>query len=99
MAKNHVKGIIIVGVTQTGKKSTSSTPFEFPKEDKLDGVVLLGFKNKFTHSLAQMVFLSQFPLKTGSVQVALTKSYQKLLERPPVPSLKSFQVNEAVKVS
>ena len=69
MAKNHVKGIIIVGVTQTGKKLTSSTPFEFPKEDKLDGVVLLGFKKKITHSLAQMVFLSQFPLKTGSVQV------------------------------
>ena len=68
MAKNHVKKIIIVGVTQPEKKLTSSTLLEFPEEDKLDGVVLLGLKKK-TPLLAQMVFLSQFPLKTGSVQV------------------------------
>ena len=73
LAKNHVKGIIIVGVTQTGKKLTSSTPFEFPKEGKLDGVVLLGLKKKMAPLLAQMVFLSQFPLKTGSVQVVVEK--------------------------
>ena len=46
MAKNHVKGIIIVGVTQPEKKLTSSTLLEFPKEDKLDGVTLLGFTKK-----------------------------------------------------
>jgi len=65
LAKNHVKGIIIVGVTQTGKKSTSSTPFEFPEEDKQDGAALMGLKN--TPFLAQWYFLSQFPLKNGSV--------------------------------
>ena len=50
MAKNHVKGIVIVGVTQPEKKLTSSTLLEFPKEDKLGGAVLLGFaiKNDFT---------------------------------------------------
>jgi hypothetical protein len=71
LAKNHVKGIIIVGVTQPGKKLTSSTLLEFPEEDKLDGVVLLGFTKKKSTLLAQMVLLSKFPLKTGSVQVVL----------------------------
>ena len=44
MAKNHVKEIIIVGVTQP--ESTSSTLLEFPEDDKLDGVALLGFTKK-----------------------------------------------------
>ena len=70
MAKNHVKGIIIVGVTQPEKKITSSTLLEFPEEDKLDGVALLGITKKKLTFLARMVLLSKFPLKTGSVQVA-----------------------------
>ena len=60
LAKNHVKGIIIVGVTQTGKKSTSSTPFEFPEEDKLDGVVLLGLKKKIRLYLPKWYFYRSF---------------------------------------
>ena len=75
MAKNHVKGIIIVGVTQPEKKLTSSTLLEFPEEDKLDGVVLLGFTKKKLTLLAHMVLLSKFPLKTGSVQAVLRYSY------------------------
>ena len=82
MAKNHVKGIIIVGVTQPEKKLTSSTLLEFPEEDKLDGVVLLGFTKKKSTLLAQMVLLSKFPLKTGSVQVAVVKVKPQILVNP-----------------
>ena len=70
MAKKHVKGIIIVGVTQTGKKSTSSTPFEFPEEDKQDGVDLLGLNKKYAPSCPNGIFIA-VSAKNGSVQVAV----------------------------
>ena len=67
LAKNHVKGIIIVGVTQPEKKILGSS--RVPRRGQARRRDLLGVHEKKSTLLAQMVLLSKFPLKTGSVQV------------------------------